>query len=320
MKPDKADEVTNTTETTEEPKPVERAKAINKDIHTHTTELVEAAGLTELRETCTELATLRLGKTPDTPFMLKLGFLPKGTKASKSVDGSEVDVVLKPYEIFETTKDAKPFNIIMLNERLGLSSTRAPLSNTEAVNRLIGPVCYGITEMIYPPEINKKGARIITAEHRRAHEALGFNKWYQPNGTLNSAHRSSCNMVTLPVDAFELPEPVKANEERMTYRLTITNIKSKVTYKLTSSKALYENERTVLSTASEALKELGLSIELIAVEASATAKADAAAKSAKRAGELDRSKEAEAARESKRTEDTEALAAFISAKSSKSSK
>ncbi len=297
-----------------QPKSDETPKA---DIHTHDTELVEAAGLTDLREACTELASLRLGKVPETPFMLKLGFLPKGTKASKMTDGSEVDVVLKPYEVFETTKDGEPFKIVMLNERLGLSSTRTPLSNDEAVNRLIGPVCYALTEMIYPPELNKRGARIISAEHRRAHEALGFNKWYMPNKTLDSAHRAICAAVTLPVDAFELPEPEKKDEERKVYRLTITNIKSKTTYKLTSSKALYENERANLSKLSEVLKEAGLTMTLEAVEASAQAKANAAAKAAKRAGEADRSKSAEESRQAKRDEDTKALAAFISSKTTK---
>lgn len=288
-----------------------------EDVLTHDTELTEAAGLTDLREAITQLVSLRLGKTPTTPFMLKLGFLPKGTKSSKMTDGGEVDIVLKPFEVFETTKDTKAFNIVMLNERLGLSSTRVPLNSTEAVKRLIGPICYALTEMIYPPETNKRGARIIGTEQKRAYEALGFTKWYMPNGTLDAAHSAIAAKVTLPVDAFELPEAPKSDEERKTYKTTITNIKSKATYSLNCAKVLYDTERDGLAKLSEVLKEHGYTICIEELRASSVSKANAAAKAAKRSGELDRSKAAEEARAAKRAEDTEALAAFIASKSSK---
>jgi hypothetical protein len=261
-------------------------------------ELVEASSMTELRKRFTAWFSRRTGKTPNTPFMLKLGYLPKGTKSSKMDKGVEVDVVSKPFHIAETTKDGKPFNVVTLNERLGLNSLREPLASPEAIKRLSGPIVFALCDLSIPRELNKRGVPITTLEYKRAHETCGFTKWNHPNGLATALIDHISTEVTLPVDAFELPEPAKRDTGRKVYKAEIRDESSKVIATVVCPKSLYDAYRDKVST---------LTMTLIAVDAAESAKANELAKQAERANDAKADEAAKVAMLSKLDEDIKAV-------------
>lgn len=213
MKTDKSDKPTETT---------------NPIIELKSTELVEANELTRLREACERFAQLRTfgplndtnsRKVAGTPWMLKLGNLPKGTTRTKLDKGVVSDMVAVPFSISETTKDGKPFNVVTLNERLGLEKTAIegrlpkPLDPTEATKRLIGPIMFAVSKMTFPNKLNKAGKLAVDPEALNMLKGCGFNNWREPNGIAAAFIETISSEITMPVDAFEIVEPTKKSSK-----------------------------------------------------------------------------------------------------------
>lgn len=218
-------------------------------------ELVEAAGLTILRERAVSWLRTRLfkGAKPDEntklaellnmPVLLRIGFLLTGTKTTKVTKDTEVDVVLKAFELSKSTKDGKPVNVITLNQRIGLDKSRNPLNHVERTERCFGAVCTALLELLIPREPNKAGNLTKTREFNEAAVELGFPYWNHPLEHAKLASKRISSDVVFPIDAFEIPKPPKKDEARTTFKVEFLTKDGKALRSVVVPKALYDTYR-----------------------------------------------------------------------------
>lgn len=216
-------------------------------------ELTEAAGLTEIREAAIRWIQRRLFKDTkpsentklaellNTRFLLRLGNLVTGTKSTKVTEETEVDVVLKAFETYNTTDKGETVKVIFLNQRIGLDKMRKPLNHSEKVERIFGAVCTALIGSLFPPEPDKNGKLRKTREHNEALTSLGFPYWNVAMEHAKVAVSRIAPKVVFAVDAFEIPKAVKANEAREEYRLLICDESGKELKSLKCSKSDFEN-------------------------------------------------------------------------------
>ena len=236
-------------------------------------ELVEASGLTKMRELATRWLSRRSGVSPTSPVLLRIGFLLKGTTAVKTSKGTVENMVSKPYDVFETHKDGKPLTVITLNQRLGLNKMGDPLEHPERVKRCMGALLDALVDLSIPREKNKKGVPIRTRAHTEALNNAGWIKWDQTLTAGDAFSSSIAPEVDFAADAFEPPKPGRSFEGRTVYKAEIRDGQGNLITSLSCAKSLFDAYSD---------KASGLHISFIAVEAAAAAKADKIAKDAKK--------------------------------------
>ncbi len=274
-------------------------------------ELIEAAGLTILRERAVAWIQRRLFKDTkpgentkcdeltSMPVLLRIGFLLTGTKTTKVTKDTEVDVVLKAFEISHSHKDGKPINVITLNQRIGLDKQRRTLDHTERVERCFGAVCTALLELLIPREPNKSGNLVKTKEFNEAAVQIGFPYWNAPLDHAKAASKHISHEVVFPIDAFEIPKPAKKDESRTTFKLVGRNKAGRAVVALVCSKSFTETYKGKLDELTFSLEEVNSTAERIASKAS---------KALKKANDAEADKMAEAAKATQALEDAEMFA------------
>jgi len=226
------------------------------------------------------------------PLMFKLAFLHKGTKGVKKLDGNIVDLVSKRHEWHESSVEGEPIDLLFLNERLGLSPLRTPLSNAEALRRYIGAIMHAMSERYIERRVSAKGVPINDTNFNNQLDRLGFRKWDIPSAHAEQFIALVSSKVNLPVESFEIAEPPKKDVERKVFKAEFRDEAGKVVGTATVSKSLYDAYRDKVSS---------LHISLIAADADALAKANKAAKAAEKDGRTKESIEDKLTREAELT-------------------
>lgn len=260
-------------------------------------EVTEAANLTNLRKKLEAYFSLRTGKPLEGRVMLKIGFLPNGTKSIKTSDGLVSDIVLNSFHVADATAQGEPIKLITVNERVGLSKAAKPLDKGTALNRVVGAVFSGLSEIANPREANKAGKMVRPRAYAETLKTLGWADWRTPLNHGDSFIAAISPKVDLPVDAFELPAPPKATGERKVYKAEIRDETGKLLGTANISKSLFDTYRD---------KTANLHMSFISVDADSLTKANQLSKALNRLEANSLSTEAKLIAEAKQREDIEA--------------
>jgi len=236
-------------------------------------EKVEGTAVSNLRRLCVSFFERMTSIRVDRPVMFKIAFLHKGTKTVKKLKGDIVDVVSKRHEWHEASVEGEPIQVLFLNERLGLSHLRTPLSNAEALRRYIGAIMHGLAEEFIERKVNARGVPINDTNFNNQLDRLGFRKWDLPTAHAEAFITLVASKVTLPVEAFEIADPAKQDGPRDRYIMEFRDEANKLVHSTVTTKSFFEGFRD---------KTDNLSISLIKVDKDAYDKANKAAKDAER--------------------------------------
>jgi len=261
-------------------------------------EQVEGTRLTNLRRLFESYFERMTSIKIETPTMLKIALLHKGTKSVKKAKGAVVDIVSKRHEWHESTVEGEPIKLLFLNERLGLTNAATPRSNTEAIRRYIGAMSHAYAEAFIERKLNARGVPINDTNYNNQLDRLGFRKWDLPSSHAEQFISLVASKVTLPVEAFEIADPPKKDGPRKVYRGEIRHNGKVLCNPIPIPKGVYDTYRD---------KVAELTMTFIEVDPTALARANKAAKDVEKDNREKLSAEDKLAREAELTKLAESV-------------